>query len=291
MFFLLVMWGSFAAISKLVLYNIDSFQVQFYMFGVAVIIMTLILLAKGKMADLLTIQVTDLARLVLYGVPSYLYYFLYLLALKLIPAVEASMLNYLFPIMVVLFAVPIHKEKLDNAKLFSILLGFLGMIIIITNGRFYNIRLTNLPGDLLAIGAAICWGIFSNLGKKNAIDSFISIYVYTVVSFFLAMVMMLAFSSFTVPSLPAGAGLLWLGMSNIVLSYFLWFKILKSVPISMVANLSFITPFVTLLFIALLLGERISLIQLAGLLVIMLGIVLQSTGKAILMKFKQYFQD
>lgn len=93
----LLLWGSFAAVSKLVLNQVDSFQVQFYIMGFALLVMTLILAVNGSVAELRNISVKEYGKLVLFSLPSFLYYFLYLIALKLIPAVEASMLNYLFP--------------------------------------------------------------------------------------------------------------------------------------------------------------------------------------------------
>ena len=88
------------------------------------------------------------------AIPSYLYYFAYTLSLKKIPAIEASMLNYLFPIMIVILAVPINREKLDARKSVSVVLGFIGMLIIIANGKFSDIKLTNFVGDMFAIGGS-----------------------------------------------------------------------------------------------------------------------------------------
>jgi drug/metabolite transporter (DMT)-like permease len=159
---------------------------------------------------------------------------------------------------------------------FAILLGLAGMVIIVTNGRLDSIRMSNLFGDLLALGAAACWGIFSNLGKRNRIDTALSNYVYVFSAFILSVVSLLIFSKPILPALPAAAGLLWLGMSNIVVAYYLWFRALKTTSAARMASLAFITPFVTLLFIMLLLGEKISWVQVAGLLVILAGLAVQT---------------
>ena len=275
MFIILVFWGSFAAVSKLVLRHIDNFQVQFYMFGSAFLVMTIMLIFSGKIKKIKELTRKELFILVLYSLPSFFYYFTYIMSLKLIPAVEASMLNYLFPIMIVIFAVPINKERINKAKVASILLGFAGMAVILTNGNIGSLKFSNIFGDLLAISAAAFWGIFSNLGKKNSIDSSISNYIYTFVGFVLSTLSMFMFSSFTVPDAPAFAGLVWIGISNIALTYCLWFKVLKTASTVLVSSLSFITPFVTLIFIMLLLGEKISYIQVVGFLVIITGIIIQ----------------
>jgi len=273
---LLVLWGSFAAVSKLVLRDIDSFQSQFYMFAIALFTMTIVLILNGKIKMLASISIKDYGFLFLCSVFSFGYYFFYMMSLRTIPAVEASMLNYLFPIMILIFSVPINGEKLNRNKVISVLVGFLGMIIILTNGNFQNVKMTNLKGDLLAIAGAICWGIFSNLGKKNKIDNLISNYIFVVMSFIFSWICMSAFSDFVVPDFKSFVGLFWLGLSNIVVSYYIWFKALKIASSSLIASLSFITPFITLVFIMLLLGEEITLIQIIGLLIILFGTAIQS---------------
>jgi drug/metabolite transporter (DMT)-like permease len=275
---LLILWGSFAAVSKLVLNNIDSFQSQFYIFGIALIAMTIILVFTGKIRMLRNISIKDYGKLVLYSIPSFTYYFFYMMALQLIPAVEASMLNYLFPVMILIFSVPINGEKLDKSKITSILIGLLGMVIILTNGSIQNIKMTNLKGDLLAIGGAVSWGIFSNLGKKNKVDTLISNYIIVAMNFIFSCISMNIFSHFIVPDFPSLMGLSWLGLSSIVISYYVWFKALKIAPSSLIASLSFITPFVTLVFIMIFLGEKITVIQIVGLLIILLGTGVQSMG-------------
>lgn len=286
MFILLILWGSFAAVSKLSLKSIDSFQTQFFMFGSAFAVMTLTLVFNGKIVLLKSLSRREIFLSALVSIPSFLYYFLYLLSLRMIPAVEASMLNYLFPIMIMLFAGPINKEKFTAIKFASMIFGFAGMVVIITNGNAANIRMSNLAGDLLAVGAAVSWGIFSNLGKRNRMDIFISNYIYTIVNFILSAAALLIFSRLAAPGFPAVLGIIWIGLSNIVLSLYIWFKILKSTSISLTASLSFITPFVTLFFIMLLLGEKMTLVQLAGLGVIAAGIMLQSFGDLLIKKLR-----
>lgn len=273
---LLFLWGSFAAVSKLVLGRIDSFQMQFYMFGFASLIMTVVLIFTGKIKEMKTLRKKDFIGLFIYSFPSFLYYFLYSMSLKLIPAVEASMLNYLFPILIVLFAVPINGEKLDMLKIISLVMGFAGVLIIFTNGSFGNIKVSNLFGDALALGAAVSWGIFSNLLKRNRLDTVLSNYIFTITSFLLSTICMFTFSRFTLPDLPSATGILWLGLSNIVLTYYIWTKALKISSSALVASMSFLTPFVNLLFIVVLLEEKISLYHMLGLLVIIVGIILQN---------------
>lgn len=273
---LLFFWGSFAAVSKLTLGKLDSMQIQFYMFGCAVLIMTVILFATGKYREMKSIALKDYAKLALYGIPQFFYYFLYVLAITMLPAVEASAINYLFPVFIVLFAVPIHGEKLTILKVVSLVIGFAGVLVIITSGDIGSFGLTSLPGDIAALGCALSWGLFSNLGKKNNLDTFLSNYIYTVTAFILSAVGLVLLSGPVLPDAGGIAGIVWLCVSNIILTYYIWFRILKIAPVSLAANLSFLSPFATLLFIIVLTGEKILLSQLIGLLVIIMGTAAQN---------------
>jgi drug/metabolite transporter (DMT)-like permease len=272
---LLVLWGSFAAVSKMALTMLDYYQVQFYMFGSAVVIFTVMFSLNGRIKSLFTLRPKEMAKLLLYGLPNYLYYLFYILSLGLIPVIEASMLNYMFPIFIVLLSVPMFGESLTLAKGFSILLGFIGMMAIVSNGDITAIRLTNLGGDLLALGAALSWALFSGLGRKNKVDQDLSIYVFTLSAFAFSSIGLVGFSTFTVPNITSLGWAVCLGISNIVLGSFLWIRGLKSSSSSLIASLSYLTPFVTLLFIIVMLGERLSVPQTVGFLIISAGIVIQ----------------
>ena len=271
-----LIWGSFAAVSKLSLKDLDSFQLQFYIFLVATLVNLLILLFLNKLDLLRRLSFDSVKKLVLYAIPAFFYYFLYWLSLKLIPASEAMMLNYIWPIMVVVFAIPIFKEKLTLKKLLAILLGFIGVLIIVTRGNILSLRLSNPLGDFLALLAGCCWGLFSNLGRKSKEDTNISYFIYFTTMFLLSIPSLLLLSKPVLPTQRSFLGILSLGTLNLALAYFLWFEALELGQIASVASLAYLTPFASLVYIFILLGERIVLSQLLGLLLIVTGTFIQS---------------
>jgi drug/metabolite transporter (DMT)-like permease len=120
--------------------------------------------------------------------------------------------------------------------------------------------------------------LFSILGKECTLNTFTAIYNYTAVSFALSTFSVFAFSGFTIPDPVATSDLMGLCITNIVLCFFLWFRLLKVVPASFAGRFSLLTPFVTLLFIAILLGEKITLARTSGLIIILLGALVQQIG-------------
>lgn len=278
---LLLIWGSVAAVSKLVLNQLDSYQVLFYMYGIGVVIFGVILVVKSQGKTILSWRLSEWMLVLACGVFTFLYDFLYLKSLELIPAVEASMLNYLFPIFIVVFAIPIHKEKLNRYKILSIIMGFAGTMLLITKGDFANFSFTNLKGDLLAILAAVSWGLFTNLVKKNKKDMLISTLMITLVAWLLAIAGMLLYSQGTMLQMSNFFGVVWLCLSNIVFGFFLYFRALKYSSASLIASFTFFAPFVTLVFIMILLGERLTWMDGLATVLILFSVPVQKLGEVI----------
>jgi drug/metabolite transporter (DMT)-like permease len=121
---LLVLWGSYAAVSKMATSRLDSFQVLFYTFGISCLMFTIMLIANGRIKSVLSLTLRDGVRLLATGLPFYLYFLLYSLSMNRIPVVEASMLNYLFPVFIVLLSIPLFGERLSLVKGLSILFAW-----------------------------------------------------------------------------------------------------------------------------------------------------------------------
>lgn len=272
---LLLMWGSFAATNKLILVRMDSYNVLFFMYGLAFVAFSVILIVKATVRELFSWRAQDYVLLVACGILAFLYDFLYIQALEVLPAVEASMLNYLFPLFIVLFAIPLHKERLTLGKVLSMGLGFSGTLLLVTKGNWANLSFTNLKGDLMAIAAAVCWGLFTNLVKMNKKDMLLSNSLITATAFILSIGALFAFSTYRAPHVPDFLSVLWLSMGNIVLGFFLYFRALKYASASLVATFTFFTPFVTLIMIVILVGEKVSLIDLVAFLLIFLSVPVQ----------------
>lgn len=271
---LLCFWGSYATLSKFVLLELDNLQLNFYLFLFGLIVFPIF---NGRlMRPVERMARSEILVVVLSGLCFFAYYFTYAYALNFIPAVEASMINYLFPIMIVVFAIFIHGEKLTWKKAAAIILGFLGVAVIATNGNLLGFRLSNPVGDLMALAAAMSWGLFSNLGKWLKRNNVLCNYLFIAMAFVLSAIAMFTMSGFKLPSVRSLLLLALMALTNLTLGLSIWMRILKTVPTTLVACMTFITPFINLLFITVFLGERMTGMQLVGALLVVLGIAVQS---------------
>ncbi len=77
------------------------------------------------------------------------------------------------------------------------------------------------------------------------------------------------------PSAKALAATFYIGAVTAGIGYALWIKALASGKTHFIANLAYLTPFLSLAVISFLVGEKIHIAQIIGLVVIVLGILVQ----------------
>ena len=179
---------------------------------------------------------------------------------------------------VILLAFPLLRERLTIKKLCSLFISFLGIVVLVTHGRLFALSLTSLQGDLLALGGAAVFALFSVLGKKYRYDQVVSVFIYFVTALVFIAPTLVLFSWLKMPSFHVW---LWLLLNGLVvngISYIFWLKALEYGDTSVISNALYVTPFLSLVSITLFLGEQILLSSVVGLVIIVVGIVLQSVN-------------
>ena len=128
-----------------------------------------------------------------------------------------------------------------------------------------------------AWGAAV-FALFSVLGKKYRYDQVVSVFIYFVTALVFIAPTLFLFSSLKMPSFHVW---LWLLLNGFVvngISYIFWLKALEYGDTSVISNALYFTPFLSLVSITLFLGEQILLSSIVGLIIIVVGIPLQSVN-------------
>lgn len=274
-----LLWASTAAVTKLLLVDLNNLQVLFFSTLFASISLLIISFAQGKFAMIKTYSLKDYAIFALMGfIGVFLYRFFLQAALLLMPAQEAFIVNYAWPIMVVLFAWVILKEQMTWRKVLGLLLSFIGVVIVITKGNFSVLNFS-VGGVLLALAGAVVYGFYSVLGKKQIYEKFTSTTFFYIFSFAYSVIALLLFSNIPALSLNQLGGLLWLGIFPSGLAFVFWLLALKHGDTVKISNLIFMTPFLSLIYIYFLLGEKILISSIIGLVVIVVGILIQSVSK------------
>jgi drug/metabolite transporter (DMT)-like permease len=96
------------------------------------------------------------------------YHALYFFALRLAPPAEAGLLNYLWPLLIVLFSALLPGEKLKFHHILGALLGLAGTIALIAGASVLALAPEYVPGYAAAFVAAFVWAGYSVLSRRFA---------------------------------------------------------------------------------------------------------------------------
>jgi len=280
-------WGSIAAIGKLLLRNLDNFQILLFTTLFATIILLIVVLYLNKLDVIKNYNITDYCQFALLGfIGVFLYHILLFTGLTFAPAQEVFIVNYTWPIWVMIFTVILVKKKIDVKRILAIILGFIGVYVVISKGDFFRFVSTYAEGNLFAFVGAISYGFFSVIGWKKNYDVFISMMFYFGFSFIYSLIATIAFSAIPTITSYEMVGLIWMGVFATGLSFCFWFLALKHGDLIEMSSIVFITPFISLIYIYFLLGEEILLFSVIGLIIIVLGIFLNNNWRKNDRRFK-----
>jgi drug/metabolite transporter (DMT)-like permease len=204
------------------------------------------------------------------------YHALYFAALQLAPPAEANLVNYLWPLLIVLLSAPLAGERLGWPHLLGALLGFAG-VALLAFGRGVSFTSAYALGYALALGCAFTWSLYSVLSRRFGETPSDAIAAFCAVSAALSLVCHLLFERTVWPaSTMAWLAVLALGLGPAGAAFYLWDHAVKRGDIRALGALSYATPILsTALLIACGLAEPTGSLLIAAVLVT-IGAVLAS---------------
>lgn len=274
------LWSTTATVTKLLLSTLNSMQILVVSSLFAFIFLLIINLIKGNLKELKNYKIKDYLQIAVIGVLGTFLYNLFLyLGIDTLEASQAFIINYLWPIMTVLFACIILKEKMTTRKLIAIILSFVGVIVVTANGNLLNIQKSSIIGALYCVIAAISYGLFSVLNKQKNYNKYVSMMLFYLVSFIISLIYILCSKSNFILEGNQLIGLLWIGIFTSATAFTSWALALEKGDTAKISNLAYITPFLSLVWTALILKENLKIYSLIGLIIIVLGIFIQLNEK------------
>ena len=169
------------------------------------------------------------------------YHFLLFIALRNAPPVEANLVNYLWPLFIVVLApVVLPGVALRLPHVLAALLGFGGAAIAIAGGR--ELSGTLAWGYLPALAAAFIWATYSLMTKRVAAFPTTAIGLFGLVSGVLSLLCHVVLEPAVALQSRDWALLAVLGLGPLGASFFMWDKALKLGDARHIGILSYITP-------------------------------------------------
>lgn len=174
------------------------------------------------------------------------YHFVYFSALRAAPAVEASLIAYLWPLLIVVFSSVGTGLKIHHIG--GALLGFAGAILIVTKGQALSLDPAYVGGYALALLAALIWSSYSVLSGRFAQVPTDAVTGFCLVTALLATGCHVAWEVTVWPaSALEWAAVLGLGLGPVGLAFFLWDIGVKRGDIAVLGAASYAAPLLSTL--------------------------------------------
>ncbi len=170
------------------------------------------------------------------------YHALYFAALRLAPPAEAGLVNYLWPLLIVVFSGFLPGERLRPVHLAGAALGFAG-VVALSLGSGLAARPEHVPGYLCAFTAAFVWAGYSVLSRRVSAVPTDAVAGFCLVTSLLSALCHLAFETTVWPaSATQWLAILALGLGPVGLAFYAWDIGMKRGDIRMLGVVSYATP-------------------------------------------------
>lgn len=156
-----LMWstlGLFGAASG----QVPPFLLNALCFGLSGLAATLWLGLTGRLARMRqSLGVMAFGTLGLFG-----FHFFYFTAIRNAPPVDANLINYTWPLLIVVFSALLPGERLKAHHILGTLLGLAGAALLVTGGKGLALDPAHVPGYLAACASALFWSSYSVLSRR-----------------------------------------------------------------------------------------------------------------------------
>jgi drug/metabolite transporter (DMT)-like permease len=173
---------------------------------------------------------------------------LYFAALAWAPAAEANLINYLWPLFIVLFSAALPGMSLTRWHLAGVACGAAGCALLLGGGA--SLTAAALPGYLSALGSALTWALYSILARRLAAVPTAAVAGFCAATAALAAASHFALEPTVTPDAAALLTVLALGIGPVGAAFFLWDLGMKRGDPRLLGTLAYATPVASTLLLA-----------------------------------------
>jgi len=204
----------------------------------------------------------------------FLYYLVLFEAYNRLPAQIAQAINYTWAIVLVILSIFILRQKVTLRELVGVLVGFSGAVLVSSGGMLFIPGGLDSIGLLLAFASSFIWATYWTLAMRDRRDRILAFAGNFTMGAIYTGLLLLIKGGFSCNS-PGLAGSVWIGLFEMGITFVVWDRALRLAKnTAQVANLIYLTPFVSLLFIGGILSESIMWSTVVGLILIVSGILI-----------------
>ncbi len=274
-------WSTVAVAFKIGLQIISTIQLLALSCYTSVFILFFYLLIQKKLYEIKLLNKNFILKSALFGLLNpFLYYLVLFKAYTLLPAQIAQPLNYTWPLILVLLSMLFLKQKITLQAILGIVVSFIGVLTISFQGNFSFTTIQNPVGVLFSTGSSLIWATYWLLNASREKYEETGLFLnFLFAGIYITILMFLVNGFDNIPAKGIWASI-YIGIFEMGFTFILWLKALKlSKDSGKVSHLVYFSPFISLIFINLILKEYIYFTTYIGLILIIAGVVLSKIRK------------
>jgi drug/metabolite transporter (DMT)-like permease len=176
------------------------------------------------------------------------YHAVYFAAIRAAPAIEVSLVAYLWPLFIVVLSSFLPGEKLQLHHVVGVVLGLLGAAFVISKGKLFSVIGNFNIGHALAFACALIWSSYSVLSRRNAHVSSDIVAAFCLVTAVFALIAHLVFETTVWPAGPTQwLAVLALGVVPLGFGFYAWDYGVKHGDIMVLGATSYAAPLLSTL--------------------------------------------
>lgn len=275
----ILLWSTVATAFKISLQYLSPEELVLFSSLVSTFVLFAIVVYQKKLSDVKTHFKINYKRTILLGaINPFLYYLVLFKAYDLLPAQEAQAINYTWALMLTFLSVVFLKEKLTMSDIVAGIICYFGVLVIATKGEAFSLSFSNMDGVMLALLSTVLWAMYWILNAKAKVDPVVGLFSNFIVSMPMIIIYYLLTQPLRLPELSGFIAAGYVGLFEMGITFLFWLKAMQTATsTSKIANLIFISPFISLIFIYFIVGEKINVSTILGLCAIIFGLVIQQS--------------
>ena len=179
------------------------------------------------------------------------FHFFYFVGLAKAPAVDASLITYLWPLLIVLFSALLPGERVRWFHLSGAALGLLGAALLVAKGGSLQFESQYTVGYLAALGAAVTWSSYSVLNRRFGDVPTEAVAGFCAATGVLALVCHVLLETWVAPSGGQWLAIALLGLGPVGAAFFVWDHGTKHGDLQILGTLAYSAPLLSTLFLVL----------------------------------------
>jgi drug/metabolite transporter (DMT)-like permease len=270
-------WSTVAVPFKIGLQYFSYIHFLFSTILIALLISAIYVSIGKKWNVLHTLKAKDWLLSLLAGfLNPFLYYLMLFKAYSLLPAQIAQSLNYTWPIMLVLLSAPILGQKIKKKTLSTLFIGFVGVYLIASQGQPMNFKPSNTFGVNLAISTSVVWALYWLINTKIKTDAAINLFLNFAFGALFTLPLVLISPDGFPHDIKGWIAVSYAGVFEMGITFIVWLTAMRLTQrTDQISHFVFLSPFLSLVFIFLILKEKIYLTTFLGLILIIGSILVE----------------